>query len=79
MNIDLIRAYFKAYRERITDLEAEVDNLGYSLDESYSCQRRLSKDLRSAETEFDRRIREEQYERWALEDRVKKVEQQSRY
>lgn len=79
MNIDLIRAYFKAYRARITDLEADVDNLDYSLNEAQSCQSRLSRDLKNAESEFDSQMREEKSERWALEDRIKKVEQQSRY
>jgi len=79
MDKDLIRAYFRAYRARITDLEAEVNSLSYSLYESDSASSRVSQDLRNARSEFADSLRDEQYERWSLEDRIKKIERAGRW
>lgn len=69
-----MRAYFRAYRTRINDLEEEVENMSYSLSEASSCQDRMSRDLRNARSTFEDELKNEQYERWSLEDRVKKLE-----
>ena len=73
-----MRAYFRAYRARITDLEEELAFLSDALDDSEMAHAKLSQRLRNIESDFDSRLRDEEHERWRLGDSIKKLEQDIR-
>lgn len=74
MNKDLMRAYFRAYRARINDLEAEVESLSCSLDEQCSAYERSMGAMRTRLSCMGDDLRNREYDQWRLEDRVKKLE-----
>jgi len=74
MNKELMRACFRAYRARINDLEEEVGSLNDALDEQYSCSERMASRFKTSVSYLEDNLRNEKYERWSLEDRVKKLE-----
>ena len=74
MNKELIRAYFRAYRARINDLEAEVESSSYSMNNAQRLYERSINKMRTSISCMQDDIRNREYDQWRLEDRIKNLE-----
>jgi len=73
MNRELIRAYFRAYRARVTDLEEELGNLYYALDRAEASAHASFDKASALASRMDDELRERQYDQWRLEDEIKQL------